>query len=513
MVTVRDFDDVVRESVAAREAALGTARPGPGLAGTVAAIRRRRRRRHAGEAFAAVSAAAALVVVLVVAGGGGGPDVHPVAPTASPSPSATPTDVASPTPSATPTTAPPAPLPSDDEIAAGLGLPAVEPLPEDVWERVGAGWVLGVYRPTWELGDGETHYLRNTLVLADPAGEAYVLHELPLDREVEVVRWDAESTRALVTVAEISEDGITATSARAWLDLRTGEMTTEPGAAGQPDDGFPAQLRYLGTAAGGEEVWAVTFAQTGGGGPATVVVQRPDGTEVQRFDLGWEWSTSRIDPTGRYLAVSPDDLDADSFDVVELTTGETSSHAYGVADRHCQAVGWSAPGELTAVCQAAAWSETYLVGNPEPGSALYTVPVEGGAPTLLRELGEGDPAVEPWSGVTAPDGAVAVDAVRVGPSEPTWCESGLYLAGPAGVTLLRGDQGLVDLAGSSGGLLYGQGVTGCDDEGDLRGGTFVGAWDGDSATVLLPPPLPVAPELGDGVRTFVVAGGPWTWSH
>ncbi|GEL96392.1 hypothetical protein CCO02nite_30500 [Cellulomonas composti] len=500
---------MIEASLHVRETASRDRRPAAGaLARTVAAVRARRRRRHAGEVLA-VAATAAVVAVGIAAGGSSAP--APAGPTTSSEPSVS----ATPTPRPTPTPGPSlAPMPGAEEIAAGLGLPASVPAPADLWDRVGAGWVLAVYRPTWELGDGETHWLRNTLMLAAPTGELYRVLELPLDRAVEVVRWEPGDTRALVAISVI--DGqMTQTAARGWLDLRTGELTVDPGDMQAASDGCLPQPSFRWTDHDGNEVWGVTYCQTGGGGGGELMILRPDGTQVRTITLGELWYDARLDPTGHRIAVPrDDDADGVAFDVVDLDSGEATRHEYGVPDRYCQVVSWRTDTALLVTCQARRW-EFGEQADPEADDLeTWEVSVEGAAPR--RIMGEAvAPVLEVWSGLPVGDGGVALAGPAVGTRADARCTEGAYLlTGDEFHALPPQGADRVTVLGAAGGLVYAV-SSACPDDPMTTAPYELSVWDttrspaGDEpAHVLLPAPLPGPAQLSDGLESWAVAGGP-----
>lgn len=497
----RDLDDVVRQSLAHRVDRLHAAVPEPSmLADTVARVRRRRRRRATAEVSAGVAAAAVLVVA-VMFGGGHDTPAPAMTPTATPSPSVTP----SPTPTSDATA-----LPSRSEIDAGLGLPATTPAPGDIWDRVGEGWALGIYRPSWSTGAEIPPLLRNSLVLASPDGVTYHLRELPMDTAVELVRWEAGATTALVTIAPV-RDGVTGLSVRGHLDLLTGALTEDPGAVGQQDDGFDPGISFYGLDHRGDEIWWVTYGQTGGGGPATIVVQRTDGTLVRRIDLEGDfpsWGSSLLDPSGHLLALPGHDEAEATYDVVDLDTGRETAHEYGVPEHYCQVVGWRSGSELLTRCRVDPWSSTWfddhLLGA---GDALYVVRLDGGAPREAHTLADGDPAVPLWRGLTLPDGRVVVGALPVGADDDGSCVAGLYALDDDSATALAVD-GVVAVhpSGTLRSRLYSVTATSCA-PGNQRG-TQLESLDGSDRTPLLRAPMSTAEQLEGGLDTWVVAGGP-----
>jgi hypothetical protein len=500
----RDFDDVVAASLDEREARLRAAAPSAAaLAATLAAVRRRHRRRRTGESFAAVGVAAALVVAIAL---GGGRDearlaIEPtpsLTRTASPSPTA-----ASPSPEPTPTG------PTQAEIDAGLGLPETVAAPEDIWGQTGQGWALGVYRP-YSLVDERNPTVRNTLVLASPDGTDYLVRELPLDTRIELVRWEPGATKALVTIAPV-RDGSTGLSVRGWMDLRTGKLSEDPGAVGQKDAEFEPQITFRGTDHRGNEIWVVTYAQTGGGGPATIVVQKPDGTLVRRIDFASdspEWGRSLLDPSGHLLVLPGHDDAEATFDVVDLDTGEEAAYEYGVREKFCQVVGWRSADELLTRCRDQPWSATgYDVSVLHGRDPLYVVNLDGRAPRLVWTLAEGDPAVPLWGAITAPDGRIVVGTRPVGSDDDNSCRAGLYaLEDDHGTPLGNHELSNARPSGAVGTTIYAVTSLGCATS-DVSGDQLE-SLDGTTRTALLRPPAATSGQIDGGLETWVIAGGP-----
>jgi len=516
----RDLDEVIEAALAERLERLGAAAPEAStLAGTVARIRRRHRRRAAGEVLGGVGIAAALVVALTLGGGRDGQT--PVeTPTATPRPTTTPTFEPTPTPTPTPDPSPTfEPLPTKAQLDAGLGLPATSELPKGVWDQVGEGWALGIYQPRWTLDDqGNDALLRQTVVLASPGGDAYRVLELPKSQSVELVRWEPGATKALVTIAPI-RDGFTQQGVRGWLDLRSGELTKDPGAVGQKDsDGLLPDLSFEGLDHRGNEVWFATYGLTGGGGPATLVVQKPDGTLVHRVDLVGDvtfWGRSLMDPSGRYLAAAGHDQKEATYDVVDLDTGKQAAHAYGVAGKFCAGVGWQSANDLLTRCRNDSWwaagQDWHIQHSPDP---LYVVHLDGTKPRKVGTLADGDAALPLWSGRTLEDGRVVVGARPLGTDDDGSCTAGLYAldddaAAPLGI------DGVVRVTpvGSQGSRVYAVTDAACtnvDADGDPGGQSAIQleATDGGERTALLRAPATGGAQLGGGLATWVVAGGP-----
>ncbi|MDM7831459.1 hypothetical protein [Cellulomonas edaphi] len=470
-------------------------------------MRLRRRRRMVGEVFAGVGVAASLLVALAL-----GTAHEPPAPAQTPSPA--PTLSAPPSPSATPgptTSATATALPSQAQIDAGLGLPATTPAPSDVWKDVGPGWALGIYRPRWVTGTGDDPVFRSSVVLASPDGTAYHLRELPVDKDVTLAHWEPGATTALVTVAPV-HDGFTEAGVRGWLDLRSGRLTREPGAVGEPVDDIAPEISFRGVDHHGDEIWFATYGLTGGGGPVTLVVQKHDGTLVRRVDLDGDvmyLGSSLLDPDGRLLVAPGHDENEATFDVVDLDTGRQTAHPYGVPGQYCQVVGWQSAVELLTRCRTAPWSstgyESHLTTAADP---LYVIRLDGGAPRKIRTLATPDPAVPLWHGLTLADGSVVVGALPLGSHDDGSCEAGLYsLDSVARPTPLGIDHVVAATpVGTLGSRLYAVTRTGC--EPTTADTTQLESLDGSTRTALLRPPSPTSGRIEGGLGSWAVAGGP-----
>jgi len=515
----RDLDDVIQRSLDERVDSLGSARPSShAVAATVAGVRRRRRRRAAGEVFASVAVVAALVTGLSV---GHHDDAPAPAITSSPTTTARPTTAPSPTPGPVSPSATPAPTPTATEAAAtgptqaqinaGLGLPVTAKAPTDVWEDAGAGWVLGIYRPVWAGDDAASSGpVRSTLVLADPTGTVYRLRELPLGKEVQLLHWEPGTSKALVTIAPI-HDGVTRQAERGWLDVRTGRLTVAPGATGKVVDDALPEPSFVGFDHRGDEVWFVTSGETGGGGAATLVVQRPDGTLVRRAALDGAWvqlGSSLLDPSGRHL-VLPGTKDPDSeYEVVDLDTGRQTTHRYGVTDRYCAVVGWTSASRVLARCTWEPWSATGYGGHLlSPGDTLVELSVDGAAPHSVTSLAVGDPAVPLWQGLSTGSGRIVVGAAPVGTDDGGRCVAGLYLLDGARSTPLGIDHVVTARpVGETGSTIYAITDASCH-AGEGRTARLE-ALAGKKRTMLLPAPATTEEHLEGGLASWAVAGGP-----
>jgi len=495
----RDLSQLLTAAAEADERALAGMSVDAPLERAHRGVRRRRAVRHARTTVLSVAGIAALGAGALLVGPTLARDVDPAS---------TPTDGA--------TTSSSDPTPTADEVAAGVGLPSVLPLPADVWDRAAAGWTLGIYRPVRPTDDGSVDVVRNTLVLASPTGERYRVLELPRDREVELVRWVAGQTRALVTVAEVDESG-THDPVRGWLDLRSGELRLDPGAVGTPDGECPAQISYELTDADGDEVWRVRYCQTGGGGASELVVQQPDGTLVRRValnDASWE---APVDPSGRYVVTQPDEPAARDHEavLVDLATETRTTLSFGVGpERTCGFVAWRSEAALVVACRVAGepawWESGVLLADDE----LWDVPVDGATPQLVRTLTADGPALALRPAVGTGAGLVLGTDVSGSASpevEPPTCTAGLVEIGDDGSVTRSGRQDLAwvhPVAVTDDGLRY---VAQADCAG--ASGLVVQTGTGTPDVDLLPNP-PVS-ELQGGLTTWATADGPsaryWWW--
>lgn len=152
--------------------------------------------------------------------GGGAPVTSPTAPPGS-------------TTATAPTTASFA-LPG--EVTIDPGLPQALPLPDDIWDKTGPGWVLATYSPSVVWWNNDTQTLETALThqvvyLVSPQGDRYQVLELDPHRMIDIESWTASENQAI-----IRETRLAATEAPAVieiLDLTTGAV--EPYATPFPD--------------------------------------------------------------------------------------------------------------------------------------------------------------------------------------------------------------------------------------------------------------------------------------
>lgn len=267
-------------------------------------IRRRRRRRHAAEVLG-VSA-----LVLALGAGGWLGLSRDGAPQPAQSTSPTPEPTSAPTPD---TDAAPQPAPD----APGL-LPALV-MPPGTLEASTPGWVLTVQQPRTlpVSGDGDSTVTAHAVDAVTPDGTRYRVVDLPLETSVDLVRWDAGTTQALVTTyAEYERSA-------ARLDLLTGELTPLAGLAGVSE--------LVGRTAAGQDVWV--------GGSGLLV---HDGDAVVR-ELPYV-AGAVLDPSGTRVAGTADGVVV----TVDVATGGVTEVA-PATDVDCQVLAWHGD-ELVVSC-------------------------------------------------------------------------------------------------------------------------------------------------------------------
>jgi hypothetical protein len=267
--------------------------------------------------------------------------------------------------------------------AAAHGVEAT--INEVPWEKVGPGWTLATWSPAIAHRPGEKrapgepdpNTAATTLYLVDPAGNRYTITTLEgTNARLDLADWSGDGSHALFA------DGYPEPATALSVDLHTGEQTTIP------VNGYP---RY--TRPDGKALLVRTFSN--GNEPGTLKridfagnVQMTYPTE----DLGGAGQFS-----GRYLA-SPDGTrlvlgtanlgnelvprSDDSLVVVGNDGKIIRTLPTPIMDADCTPVRWWAPTVVLASC------------SPEHGSGsqLWTVPIDGGAPTALTAVnsGQGD---------------------------------------------------------------------------------------------------------------------------
>ncbi|GIG20690.1 hypothetical protein Cch01nite_14140 [Cellulomonas chitinilytica] len=477
----RDLIDLMHANVEARERSIAGIQPADG---TLAVTARRVRRKRAVRRTLQSGGVAALAVVLGGAswfGLRGHEEPAPaLTPTSSPTPSATP----SPTPSAT---AAPVVL---DEIP---GLPPTQALPPGLLERTTPGWVLTIHRPEvpWDGRGLQPGPVRHTVVLVSPTGDRYRVVDLPLDRSVTVLHWDAGSTTAVVTIfgtgglAEGSE-------ARAELDLTTGTLTPTPVDLGE----YAGGPHYVGLAADGAELWSTatsTDAYT-----ADVYRRTDDGTLELVGGMGM---LAVLDAEGKWLATD-DGLDG-GFAILDVVHGGRTELDFGVPGRSCDVVGWAEARSLLALCADA--DPEGMDYPPRRNATLYRVDVSGASTrtTELQRFPDDEPYPAMWRGSSLGDGRVAFEMVSRGGDA---CLAGTSLWDGARVVPLQDGGDTMFSTAAVGGVVFVAAQPSCQE----AGRTDLTAYDlaSGSSVVLAPEPAPTVdvPEWAIGLETWAVAG-------
>lgn len=502
----RDWDEMIREQLAAREGRVGA---GPDLTTVVAAVGTARRARVRRTALTATAAVATVVVAAGVVGAvqsrtRTAGEVEPPGPSVS----ATPTpSTSSRLPSSSPTVL------TQAQLDAGYGLPPLTPAPPDLWDRVGPGWAVAVYTSSWSRPADAGGLLRNTVVLASPEGDLYRVHELPLDVDVRIVHWEPGASRALVLVATEQKDGLLGQSRRGWLDLTDPRsalslgagITVQPGSVGAPDEqGVDPVMSLIGTTADGDEVWSARYdGAVRGDMDFRLRVARPDGTAVVDVDLGDSPSATMLDPQGRRAVAGSLHDDGSTFRIVDLATGASTAVPFGVPGRSCSVVAWRDEHSLLAVCVEGAWEKgAFDLGATTGAYRLVDVHDTGGVVSTVMDSRAGDPPIPLGGGTTLPDGEVAVVS-PMGLEDP--CSSRTYVVADRA---MRRDDAVgaspVVVAGQAAGTRYDVVVTRC---GIYReSSTEVQAVRGGERTTI----LPGGPD-SLGAVSWAIAGGPSGW--
>ncbi len=373
-----ELDEVLDAAVEARRRTVRGLSPDD-LAGLAARVRRRRLRRHVLEAAVAVP----VVVVLGFGAWFGLGRSAPLPETTRPAPTSGPT--------ATPDTSGAVLLPEED------GLPVLHVLPDGLLEKVGPGWVLGIYQPTGSAGAGPAPTgtpVAQVVVLAAPDGTAYLVERLDgradlvagaTWRNLTLIDWRPGSTTALVQAAvqpapEVGGDA-SAYLPLYDLDLRTGGLTPSSLDLGLGQGEAGPQLVSF---AQGEPVWVE------GSQPPTMTYR---GARVTLPELlTWRFTTS---PDGTLLLAGDTVVDLETATVVGTLPRSG-------ADGYCTAVSWWAADALLAVCSDIdpSLGQGAPLGAHPRLVAFSTDGLRGGAApsgTLVRALGEGDPMPFGWA--------------------------------------------------------------------------------------------------------------------
>jgi hypothetical protein len=268
-----------------------------------------------------------------------------------------------------------APLP-----ALGVELPSSQ-IP---WNQVGPGWILG----TWSPAPGTTSPLR--LYLLDPAGGRYAITSLPAEfnglpgepgQTPRLVDWSGNGRHALFENTGFKTETMTE------VDVATGaKQTFTVAGAGI---GAPAEGTYSGPT--GQAIFLST-GDEGSDPKAQLELVDLSGARQLTFptDLGPAGKFS-----GRYLA-SPDGTQL----VLGAANGLAVVDNDGVVSRQlpmpvpltgCSPVRWWTSTVILAFCGDTSHSTGVQCGTTSrsPGSQLWQVPLDGGAPTALTALNTG----------------------------------------------------------------------------------------------------------------------------
>jgi hypothetical protein len=291
--------------------------------------------------------------------------------------STNPTAAHDPSSNPTPSTATSAPAPAAPAAAHG-----VEATINDVpWSKVGPGWTLATWSPVTARqpgenpapGEGDPKTADTTLYLVDPGGNRYAISTFSGDdARLNLTDWSGDGSHALFA------DGSKVIS----VDLHTGEQTTIP-AQGYPSytrpDGKALRVstRFSGKQPG--TLKRVDFAgnvqqtypteELGGAGLFSgSYLEAPDGSQLVL-------ATSNH---GNELVPRSDD----SLVVVGNDGRIIRTLPTPMQNADCTPVRWWAPTVVLANCSAERGS----------GRQLWTVPIDGGAPTALTAVnsGQGD---------------------------------------------------------------------------------------------------------------------------
>lgn len=385
----RDLNDLMHENVAARERAIAGIEPtAAALATTVRQVRRRRAVRRTLQ----VGGAGAAAVVLGAAALLGLRGHETPLPAHTPTPSVSGSPTASPTPTPTPTT------PALETVP---GLPPTRALPPGLLERTTPGWVLTLYRsqPAGDDGAPAVH----TVVLVSPAGERYRVVDLPVDPPVHLLRWDAGSTTAVVTIPSTDGSGYGGVP-RVELDLATGTLTPTPVDLFEYGGG----PFYEGLTADGAELW--TTATSTDAATSELFRRTDDGALVSVGGIG---IGMLLDPT-RTRAVT-DAYPDEGFAVLDVMEGGRTNLDFGVPEKRCEVVSWVDASSLLALC---AQRTLEGVAFTYADAALYRVDVEGSATraTEVAQFADDDAMPDMWNGVGLGDGRAAFPMVGRGAS-------------------------------------------------------------------------------------------------
>jgi hypothetical protein len=374
--------------------------------------------------------------------------------------------------------------PTTAQVRGAEGVEAA--IAEVPWARVGPGWTLATWSPVIARrpgeqrapGDPDPETASTTLFLVAPGGDRYAITTLSgPDAHLRLTDWSRDGGHALF-----------AGKAPVSIDLRTGERTVIP-AQGSP--------RFSGR--DGETLLVST--DFSGNRPGTLTRIDRAGNELVRYPTESLGGAGQF--SGRYLE-SPDGAQlvlgtanlgnelvprSDDSLVVLSSDGEViRTLPTPLANGDCAPMRWWAPTVVLAHCSAEHGS----------GGQLWTVPIDGAAPTALTAFnsGQGD---DPGFGNSIGEGL----AFKL--------PSGVFVqsAGACGAAFLSrltadGHLTRVDVPGMSQSVF----VAGATDDSlileghlDCGGGTALVSYDpaANTSTVLLGPPV-----NGGGVTEAIV---------
>jgi len=380
--------------------------------------------------------------------------------------------------------------------AAPAAAHGVEATINDVpWSNVGPGWTLATWSPVIAHRPGEKrapgepdpNTAATTLYLVDPAGNRYAITTFSgASARLDLADWSGDGSKALFTSSEYPKP-----SKVISIDLHTGEQTTIP------VQGSPRYTRPDGKA-------LLVSTSFNGNEPGTLTRIDFEGNVQQSYpteDLGGAGQFG-----GRYLA-SPDGTQlvlatanlgnelvprSDDSLVVMSNDGQiVRTMPTPMPNADCAPMRWWAPTVVLASCSAEHGS----------GSQLWTVPIDGRAPTALTAVnsGQGD---DPGFGNDLGAGIAWELPSGTFLQSPGACGTAfLSRLTPDGHTTRVNVPGMsqsVFVTGATGDKLMLQGHTDCG------GGTSLVTYDpaANTSTVLLGPPV-----NGGGVTEAILFRG------
>ncbi|MGZ6780446.1 MAG: hypothetical protein ACXVGO_15810 [Mycobacterium sp.] len=242
------------------------------------------------------------------------------------------------------------------------------------WSEVGPGWTLATWSPAvpHRPGDvpapGEATWKTSpvTLYLVDPAGNRYAIKTFPVGETPQLLDWSGDGGHALFGREYPAPDTVT------LVDVHTGAESTID------VHGYPTFTKPDGKA-------ILVSTDTGDDKPATLKRIDLDGNPQQSYpveNLGGpaQFTGSQIEsPEGTRLVLGTDAalvaMDNDGTNIRPLAEPP-------VSNSECRPVRWWTADAILAHCEA----------DRSSGSQLWTVPLDGSAPTALTAVnsGQGD---------------------------------------------------------------------------------------------------------------------------